>query len=79
MLVFHENLLNAVIERGGDGKETPMYYIRSLYLEKHKWMNIKGYKQEKTTIPKNEPTPKLTRISILVLHLCYYLIPKTAK
>ena len=57
MLVFHENLLNAVIERGGDGKETPMYYIRSLYLEKHKWMNIKGYKQEKNTIPKNEPTP----------------------
>ena len=46
MLVFHENLLNAVIERGGDGKETPMYYIRSLYLEKRKWMNIKGYKQE---------------------------------
>ena len=46
MLVFHENLLNAVIERGGDGKETPMYYIRSLYLEKLKWMNIKGYEQE---------------------------------
>ena len=39
MLVFHENLLNAVIERGGDGKETPMYYIRSLYLEKRKWLN----------------------------------------
>ena len=37
MLVFHENLLNAVIERGGDGKETPMYYIRSLYLEKRKF------------------------------------------
>ena len=44
MLVFQENLLNAVIDRGGDGKETPMYYIRSLYLEKRKCMNQKNYK-----------------------------------
>ena len=40
MLVFHENPLNAVIERGGDGKETPMYYIRSLYLEKRTWKRV---------------------------------------
>ena len=50
MLVFHENLLNAVIERGGDGKETPMYYIRSLYLEKRTWkrvINGKNYNTNK--------------------------------
>ena len=39
-VVFHENPSNAVIERGGDGKETPMYYIRSLYLDKRTWKRV---------------------------------------
>ena len=51
MLVFHENPLNAVIERGGDGKETPMYYIRSLYLEKRTWKRVINGKNYNTNIP----------------------------